>query len=122
MSNPYRTFRRTVFIIALLLVVGSVLFIYQSALAAVYYVRDEFTTAAYTNNNGSVNWAGNWTEQGDDNNPSAGEFLITGGWLRISDTDNITANEGVSRTVNLSSAATAALSFNYRNSQYLTIK
>ena len=25
-------------------------------------VRDEFAAAAYNNNNGSVNWAGNWTE------------------------------------------------------------
>ena len=31
-------------------------------------VRDEFQTVAYTNNNGTANWAGNWTETGDDGN------------------------------------------------------
>ena len=40
-------------------------------------MRDNFTTVAYTNNDGTVNWAGNWTETNDDNNANAGQIRIT---------------------------------------------
>ncbi|MFZ3138771.1 MAG: C25 family cysteine peptidase [Thermodesulfovibrionales bacterium] len=50
-------------------------------------VRDEFTTQAYTNNNGSVNWAGNWTETdsyGSGATGATGGFVwITGGQLQF---------------------------------------
>jgi hypothetical protein len=54
-------------------------------------VRDNFGTAAYTNNDGTANWAGNWTES-DSNGGGAtgGDILITGGELRLgSDGDSI---------------------------------
>lgn len=51
-------------------------------------VRDEFAAAAYTNNNGSVNWAGNWTETNDAQDQTTGDAAggvvrITGGVLQF---------------------------------------
>ncbi len=50
-------------------------------------VRDQFGTAAYTNNNGSVNWAGNWTETdgygGGATGAGGGFVWITGGVLQF---------------------------------------
>src|SRR5262249_19873578 len=40
--------------------------------------RDNFTTASYGNNDGLANWATNWTETNDDNNPGTGLLQITG--------------------------------------------
>jgi uncharacterized repeat protein (TIGR01451 family) len=106
-------------LLAVVLALGIISASIQPAQATSYYARDDFATVAYTNNDGTVNWVGNWTEQGDDNAAATGEFLMTGGWLRIQDTDNNTANEGIYRVVDLSSAASATLSFYYRNSNNL---
>lgn len=50
-------------------------------------VRDEFSSVAYTNNNGSVNWAGNWTETdayGSGATGATGGFVwVTGGTLQF---------------------------------------
>ena len=50
-------------------------------------VRDEFTTAAYTNNNGSASWASNWTETdaygGGATGATGGFAWITGGQLQL---------------------------------------
>lgn len=35
-------------------------------------VRDNFTTAAYTNNDGLMSWATNWLETNDDNSATNG--------------------------------------------------
>lgn len=78
-------------------------------------VRDNFTTIAYTNNDGTVSWAGNWTETNDDNNANAGQIRITGGELRIG--DNGDANpSSIQREANLSAAGftSATLSFDFR--------
>jgi uncharacterized repeat protein (TIGR01451 family) len=40
-------------------------------------VRDDFTTVAYNNNDGTVNWLNNWTETGDDAVPATGTVGIT---------------------------------------------
>ena len=50
-------------------------------------VRDEFANQAYTNNDGSLNWAGNWTEAdiyGSGATGATGGFLwITGGQMQF---------------------------------------
>jgi len=80
-------------------------------------VRDNFTTAAYTNNDGVVNWAGNWTETSDSPNGSAstGAVIINAGELQIGDNGAGGAST-IDREANLLGAgfATATLSFNVR--------
>src|SRR4029079_13233983 len=45
---------------------------------AAAYVRDNFETDSFANNDGTHRWYGNWVEQNDDNNPNGG--LIDLGW------------------------------------------
>jgi hypothetical protein len=76
--------------------------------------RDNFDTAAYSNNDGTLNWAANWAETNDDNNATNGLMRVTGGELRIE--DNGDANpSSIQREANLSAAGftTATLSFNF---------
>lgn len=76
--------------------------------------RDQFGSTSYSNNNGTENWAGNWTETGEATSPSGGDIQITGGELRI---DNTASNEpSVQRAVNanMANAQYATLSFEYR--------
>ncbi|MCU1244889.1 MAG: hypothetical protein JWN02_799 [Acidobacteria bacterium] len=75
-------------------------------------VRDNFTAAAYTNNDGTLNWSTNWTETNDDNNAGTGLILVTAGQLRIRDDGNAT-NSAVTRQANLSAWTTATLSFDF---------
>ncbi len=77
-------------------------------------VRDNFGTAAYNNNDGTVNWAANWDETNDDDDPAAGLILITGGELRIRDDGGGAST--IHREANLSGAGftTATLSFTRR--------
>lgn len=78
-------------------------------------VRDEFNAYAYNNNDGTVNWASNWAEIGDDNNPASGDALIYDNELLLR-----SPNNGWERTANLSNAATAVLSFDYRRHSFDT--
>ncbi len=72
---------------------------------------DTFTTAAYNNNNGTVNWAGNWIETSDDNSATGGDIQITGGELSIE-----AGTARIEREANLSSNGftSATLTFNLR--------
>ncbi|MGA9347212.1 MAG: S8 family serine peptidase [Anaerolineae bacterium] len=78
-------------------------------------VRDEFDVVSYSDNDGAVNWTGDWVEIGESDGPAVGDIAITsflGGTrqgLRIQN-----ANKGVWREANLSGAASAMLSFDYR--------
>jgi hypothetical protein len=76
-------------------------------------VRDQFGAAAYNNNDGSVNWAGNWIETNDDANAGGGLILITGGELRIRD-DGAGGVSTIEREVNASAFGTATLTFALR--------
>ncbi|HKO58661.1 MAG TPA: hypothetical protein VJ276_22535, partial [Thermoanaerobaculia bacterium] len=75
-------------------------------------VRDNFAAAAYTNNNGVVNWTTNWTETNDDNNAGAGLIQITGGELRIRDDGGAVST--IEREANTSTYATTTLTFTMR--------
>lgn len=77
-------------------------------------VLDNFTTRAYTNNNGSVNWAGSWVESDSTQSATAGNVQITtGGQLSLTQASNIY------RQVNLSGKSWARLSFDYSTSNNL---
>lgn len=78
--------------------------------AATDYVLDEFTTQSYSNNDGSVNWASNWVEGNDDDSATTGDVLITDGELRI----GADGDAYIYRTVDLSTAASAYLTFDFR--------
>ncbi len=80
-------------------------------------VRDDFSTVDYGNNNGSASWAGSWVESGDDNQPDSGQVQITGGMLQLDNQDAFVDGnyeERVTRAVDLSSATTATLSFDFQ--------
>jgi hypothetical protein len=71
---------------------------------------DNFSTAAYTNNDGTMTWSTNWLENNDDNSAGAGQMRITGGQLRMGDNGDANLSR-IEREANLSSFSTATLSF-----------
>ncbi len=75
-------------------------------------VRDEFGTVSYANNDGSVNWSGDWDEINDNDNASNGEIRITGNRLRFRAIDS----DRIIRSADLSTATTATLTFSWETS------
>lgn len=73
---------------------------------------DTFSSVSYANNNGTQSWSTNWLEFNDTNDPSDGYIRITGGELRF----HYIWNENIRRSADLSSYATASLSFDWRTS------
>src|SRR5215213_452443 len=86
-------------------------------------VRDNFTAAAYTNNDGNNNWTGAWTEtDGGGGGATGGAIQITGGELRLQ--DGVSGTPSIEREADLSGSpglnlGSAYLSFNYRTSNNL---
>ncbi len=82
------------------------------------YVYDGFESHDYSGNMGSVNWSGNWHEIGESDGASLGAVhvahydldAIGSHCLEI----NATANRGLYREVDLSSASSAELHFDYQ--------
>jgi subtilisin-like proprotein convertase family protein/uncharacterized protein (DUF2141 family) len=73
-------------------------------------MEDQFASQNYNLNTGSVNWATNWSETGDDNSASAGTIYITPGVLRFRESS--ATNDAIQRTADLSGGYTSAtLSF-----------
>ena len=84
-------------------------------------VRDEFTTASYSGNNGTANWSGAWTEFGESDGVGAGvvrvgsSALCAAGTCLTFDAQNVAlGNKGLRRGADLSGASSATLSFTYR--------
>lgn len=83
-------------------------------------VLDQFGTNAYTNNNGSDNWATNWVEtDGGGGGATGGGILVTGGQLRI--TDGVSGTPNIYREADLLGSpglnmGMAFLTFNYTTS------
>lgn len=69
---------------------------------------DRFNIAQYSNNDGSSAWADNWSESGDDNDPTDGDIWIENGVLNLQD-DNVS----ITRSADLSGATSATLSFEF---------
>ena len=71
-------------------------------------VRDNFgTVGSYAANNGNVSWDAPWTETNDNNSAATGAILVNG-QARFS---TGTANRSISRTVTVTGATTATISF-----------
>ncbi len=76
-------------------------------------VLDQFSVSAYTNNNGTANWANNWIESdAGGGGASGGKVSIGSGQLIM---EASTAGDSIYRSVNLSGAGNATLNFNYNN-------
>ena len=77
--------------------------------------RDNFDSAVYTNQDGTFNWATDWTETDDGGSGAgAGDILITAGQLRLSETPSSGNVPSVEREADLSSFTTARLQFDYQ--------
>ena len=94
-------------------------------------VADVFPFLSYGENAGSQNWSDRWRETGDDGSPSNGgggddiylNFFGNNGFLELTDRQNgLVGDQGdgedatVFRTVDLSQAVSATLSFKFRGS------
>lgn len=87
----------------------------MSAATAGQFVRDEFNSISYANNDGTVDWAGDWIEIGESNGVTSDDVQVTnfpGGssvlGLRVRE------GEGAMRQVDLSGVSSATLNFEYR--------
>lgn len=84
--------------------------------------RDEFNAQLYSNNDGTLNWAGDWIEINEDDGPTLNDERVFADLyesppmptyqLHVRDNDG--GGEGVMRALNLSGAGTATLSFDYK--------
>ncbi len=83
---------------------------YKQTSGATRDVLDLFGSVSYSNNDGSTNWSGAWTEAGDDSAAGSGRIQITGGELRFQEADN---NDAVSRSADLSGSTQAVLSLDW---------
>jgi uncharacterized repeat protein (TIGR01451 family) len=77
-------------------------------------VRDEFNAIAFTNNDGTVNWANDWQEIGESNGADGNAVRIQNLWgsdyaLRV-----YNSSRGTWRQVDLSGATNATLTYDYR--------
>ena len=79
--------------------------------------RDDFTTASFANDDGSLNWAGNWTEYDTAAaGTGAGYVSVSGGDLVLQNYNpsESTNRPGVVRGFSLSGASNATLSYTYK--------
>ena len=76
------------------------------------YVRDEFNSVAYDNNNGTINWSSdsNWIESNDDGLANNGTIQVTGEKLGFLQAAN---NALIERTVDLNNFSQATLTFDW---------
>ncbi|WP_298506242.1 Calx-beta domain-containing protein [uncultured Maribacter sp.] len=74
--------------------------------------RDNFSSVSYSNNDGTLNFSGNWNEVNDGNSAANGRIRITGGDLRFEDISRNSQN--IFRSVNLSGASSATISFDWQ--------
>lgn len=75
---------------------------------------DNFSSVSYSNNNGTQNFSGSWNEINDGNNPSNGRIRVTGNELRFEDISR--NNRRIQRSADLTGAASAVLSMDWRTS------
>ncbi|MBE0625935.1 MAG: DUF4347 domain-containing protein [Burkholderiales bacterium] len=86
----------------------------QLALGTDVYALDNFSTQAYTNNDGTVSFAGNWIEQIDGGSPTSGGIRVTGGALRVSDTSSGGSTRSIWRDFEISAPGSNASKFGYQ--------
>ncbi|MCW5518078.1 beta strand repeat-containing protein [Muriicola sp. Z0-33] len=71
---------------------------------------DNFNTTSYSNNNGSMNFSGDWVETNETTSPTAGRILINSSQLRFQNLDS----RYITRSLDLSSAVSATLTLDYQ--------
>ena len=82
-------------------------------------VADNFASASFTGNDGSVNWTNNWQELGESNGTGSGSVRVTteSGYssnaIRIGGDEVNISGDGVSREADLTGATSATLTFLY---------
>jgi uncharacterized repeat protein (TIGR01451 family) len=86
----------------------------QAATVQTNTIRDEFNAVAYTNNNGTLTWNGNWAETLDDALPNSGAILVSGGALSF--TASTVANAQIARWARFTGHTNAVLSFDWTGS------
>jgi uncharacterized repeat protein (TIGR01451 family) len=86
----------------------------SASFASAQTVRDDFSVAAYDNNDGTANWSADWIED-DTRGPGAtvGNVFITGGNLSLDDQPNSNTDPSLAREVNLLGVALATLNFDW---------
>ncbi len=70
---------------------------------------DNFNTASYSNNNGTLSFSADWQESDDDDDVNNGRIQINTGQLRFEDMDNAI----ISRTLNMSGGTGVTLTLSY---------
>ncbi|MBB3539883.1 VCBS domain-containing protein [Rhizobium sp. BK399] len=82
------------------------------------YVLDQFNQQAYNGNDGTANWKTDWIEYGENegNAATTGDVRVSNGALLLTDTDAEidTFGDFVQRTVDLTGATQATLTFDYK--------
>jgi len=82
--------------------------------------RDNFASASYSNDDGSLSWDTDWQETNDNNNPSGGDAYISGGELIMTNVGGGSRPELV-RQLDLTGATAASLDFGYFTSGNLEV-
>ncbi len=81
--------------------------------------RDEFASVSYANQDGSLNWAVNWNETGDDGFASSGSILVASNSLQMRGggaAANSLGGPYIEREADISAFTSATLTFDYRES------
>lgn len=71
---------------------------------------DNFSTVSYSNNDGNTNFSGSWVEMNDNNSANNGTIRVNSSQLRFRGLDS---NDYIYRTLDLSDAISATVSFDY---------
>lgn len=91
---------------------------YSTSVTTLKNVKDEFSTNAVNNNNGSDNWAGNWTAVGSLTLTNSASLVnLATGALQVG-IDNVTTQYGASRRVDLSGKTKAVLAYDWVKSAF----
>lgn len=81
------------------------------------YVRDEFSTQTYDNNDGAFDWDSDWVEIDNNNAATGSVYINTDGKLRIQG-DGLTDQKSLQRKVNLQNVTQATLIYSYEKSSF----
>ncbi|MEM8930504.1 MAG: SdrD B-like domain-containing protein [Acidobacteriota bacterium] len=76
--------------------------------------RDDFATKSYSNQDGSLDWAGDWIENDPNGGgPASGQVAIHNGLLTLDDAPDTGAQPSAERSVDLSAGGHATLAFEF---------
>ena len=78
--------------------------------------RDEFNATTFSGSDGTLAWAGDWLEVGENDGATSGDTRIMNDQsdYQLQTRDNDNGGEGVEREADLSGAGSATLTYNYR--------